>query len=113
MKKQRIVILFLLGFGLWWIFRRRQSVTVALPRYRLKSNAPAYVVSKDIFSDWQPNFSRVVKQYKAGEEIGNGVGYFTTFNAQNKRFVFIVFEVPFAFNTTVFVCIEESKLILE
>lgn len=94
--------------------RKKKGTLTILEKYRAKADAFAYYVTRSDSYEygWNPNFSKAAKTFKAGEVVGDAVGYFPTTNATGKEFTFLVFEVPFVYGTTIFLCVDKVNLSL-
>lgn len=109
-----LVVLMVLALVIGILSRKKKGTITTIEKYRAKIDTAAYFAMRsDQFEyGWNPDFSRPAKTFKAGEIIGDAVGYFPTTNQNGKEFTFMVFEQPFLYGTTVFVCINKANLSL-
>lgn len=109
-----LVVLMILALVIGILSRKKKGTITIIEKYRAKVDTAAYFVMRsDQFEyGWKPDFSKPAKTFKSGELIGDAVGYFPTINQNGKEFTFMVFEQPFLYGATIFLCINKANLSL-
>jgi hypothetical protein len=107
-------LLAIIALVVFLMSRNKKGTITTIEKYRAKVDTAAYFVMRsDQFEyGWNPDFSKYAKNFKTGDVIGDAVGYFPTVNSKGNQFTFMVFEVPFVYGTTVFLCIDKANLSL-
>lgn len=75
-------------------------------KLKAKKDTNAFFVRMDEKELWIADFSKIARQFKKDEVIGYASGAFYYEGKQS----FIVIEIPFLYNTALFICIPESDL---
>ena len=109
-----LVVLMVLALLIGILSRKKKGTITPIEKYRAKIDTAAYFVMRSDQFEYglNPDFSKPAKTFKSGELVGDAAGYFPTINQNGKEFTFMVFEQPFLYGATIFLCIDKDNLSL-